>query len=273
MRKILLASLLVICCAGMSFSAPIKTGMLSPVGLDENGVIEWMSKIAPLEGQPEAVDKENSIAFYENLTSLLMALNAGKVDKISLTSMCARYIAARNENLNYVDYHNNAVIGYSIAVPESKRNMLMGINLAIFDMKADGTLAKLMRKYILELGNNDPEPVTMPVIYRESTFKIAVTGDIPPMDCILSDGTPAGFNTAFLAELSKRIKKNFELVNIDTGARETALSSGRVDMLFWSRSVYNEKGDRMPYPLDNFTGVAVSEPYLLDSRAALEVKK
>ena len=273
MRKILLALLLVIVFASMSFSAPAKIGLLTPVGLDESGVKEWTEKIAKLEGKTEEFTNNNEIIFYENLTSMLMALQAGQIDRMALSSMPARYIAARNENLNYIDNHHNAIIGYSLAVPESKRAMLMGINLAIFDMKADGTLAKLMRKYIVELGKNDPEPVIMPVIHGEQTLKIAVTGDLPAMDCILADGTPAGFNTAFLAELSKRIKKNFELVSISTGARETALSSGKVDMLFWTRSVYNDKGERMPFPLDNFTGVAISEPYLLDSRAALELKK
>ena len=36
---------------------------------------------------------------------------------------------------------------------------------------------------------------------------------------------------------------------------------------------YNDKGEIMPYPLDNLTGAVISEPYLLDSRAALEIKK
>ncbi len=273
MRKILLALLLVMLCASISFSDSAKIGMLIPVGLDEAGVREWTEKIAELEGKSEIFTNENEIIFYENLTSMLMALQAGQIDRIALSSMPARYIAARNENLNYIDNHHNAIIGYSLAVPESKRAMLMGINLAIFDMKADGTLTRLMRKYMLELGTNDPEPVTMPVFHGEETLKIAVTGDLPAMDCILANGAPAGFNTAFLAELSKRIKKNFELVSISTGARESALTSGRVDMLFWTRSVYNDKGERMPFPLDNFTGVAISEPYLLDSRAALELKK
>ena len=270
MRKIFLAFLLVVLCAGVSFSDPLKIGMLTPVGLDENGVRAWTEKIAKLEGNPEIYTNNDEITFYENLTSMLMALQSGKIDRIALASVPARYIASRNDKLKYID---NQIIGYSIAVPESKRAMLMAINLAIFDMKADGTLPRLMRKYLVEIGSKDPDHVEIPVIHGEQTLKIAVTGDLPAMDCILADGSPAGFNTAFIAELSKRIRKNFELVSISTGAREAALASGKVDMLFWARSVYNDKGERMPFPLDDFKGVAISEPYLLDSRAALELKK
>ena len=41
---------------------------------------------------------------------------------------------------------------------------------------------------------------------------------MPPLDLVLADGTPAGFNTAVLAEISKRIGKNFEVTDIDGNA-------------------------------------------------------
>ncbi|MBQ7578340.1 MAG: transporter substrate-binding domain-containing protein [Synergistaceae bacterium] len=273
MRKILLAVLLVIFCEGVSFSAPARIGALTCIGLSESDVLTWTEKIAVLEGKQAGFKNENIIVFYDNLTSMLMALNAGKIDRFALPSIVAKYIAARNSKLNYIDHHHNKVMGYSLAALEPKREILTAVNRAISDMKADGTLTKLQQKYILELGNNDPEPVIIPVIDGAESLKIAITGDLPPMDCILADGTPAGFNTAFLADLSKRINKNFELVNIDTGARESALMSGKVDLLFWICSIYNDKGEIMPYPLDKLTGAVISEPYLLDSRAALEIKK
>ena len=50
---------------------------------------------------------------------------------------------------------------------------------------------------------------------------------------VAADGTPVGFNTAVLAELGRRIGLNIELVNIESGARTSALMSGRVDAVFW----------------------------------------
>ena len=64
---------------------------------------------------------------------------------------------------------------------------------------------------------------------------MAITGDQPPLDYMTADGQPVGFNTAILAEIRKRLQKNIELVSIESGARSVALSSGEVDMVFWTR--------------------------------------
>ena len=62
-----------------------------------------------------------------------------------------------------------------------------------------------------------------------------MTGALPPMDYVAADGTPAGFNTAQLAEISQRIGKNIELVVVDSVDRAAALASGTVDAVFWTR--------------------------------------
>ncbi|WP_081676057.1 substrate-binding periplasmic protein [Butyrivibrio sp. AC2005] len=108
---------------------------------------------------------------------------------------------------------------------------------AINDMKEDGTLDKLISEQIDALINrSEVKPVTMPTIDSADTIKVAVTGALPPMDYVAADGTPAGFNTAVLAEISQRIGKNIELVVVDSIGRATALSSGTVDAVFWTRT-------------------------------------
>ena len=76
----------------------------------------------------------------------------------------------------------------------------------------------------------------MPVIEGAQTLKVAVTGSLPPMDYVAADGSPAGFNTALLAEISNRIGKNIELVVVDSVGRAAALASGTVDAVFWTRT-------------------------------------
>ena len=111
-----------------------------------------------------------------------------------------------------------------------------------------------------------PQPKkTLRAIEGAETIRIAVTGDLPPMDVILSDGTPAGFNTAFLAELSQRVGVNFELVSVESSARAVALSSGVVDALFWTQGFYQTDDSGETYPSDHMEGTVISAPYLLDS--------
>jgi ABC-type amino acid transport substrate-binding protein len=96
---------------------------------------------------------------------------------------------------------------------------------------------QLIQDYITAAINDGTvTPVTMPVIDGAETIKVAVTGSLPPMDYVAADGSPAGFNTALLAEISKRINKNIELVVVDSVGRAAALASGTVDAVFWTRT-------------------------------------
>ena len=101
------------------------------------------------------------------------------------------------------------------------------------EIKADGTLDALVQTYITDAVSGEPEPVEFTKTDGE-TIRVAVTGALPPMDYVAADGTPAGFNTAILAELGRRMNKTFELVVVDSVGRATALASGQVDLVFWT---------------------------------------
>ena len=51
-----------------------------------------------------------------------------------------------------------------------------------------------------------------------------------------ADGTPAGFNTAVLSQISARTGKNIELVQVDSVGRAMALATRNVDVVFWTRT-------------------------------------
>lgn len=274
MKKFLMF-MLVMLSASCSFAdvKPAKIGVLAPLGQTEKDVIRWSENIAEAEGKSRMFRNHNILIIYDDLISMIMALRAGQINRFAIGDYTARYIASRNADFEIIDNKHNPIIGYAIAVRKEYGSQLVAINRAINDMRADGTLERLEREYIIELGDDEPAAVELPKIEGAEVLRVAVTGDLPPMDCILSDGRPAGFNTAFLAELSRRINKNFELVSVSAGARQTAISSGRVDVLFWTRGAYDSKLEPLPYPLDKTLGVAISQPYLLESRVAISLKK
>ena len=273
MKKVLLSLLVVMLGCSCAFSAPARIGVLAPIGQDEEGIIKWTEDVAELEGKTLPFRNVNTMVIYDNLSSMIMGLKAGQIDRFAVGLFVAQYITARNDNFELINNNHNAIMGYAIAVREEDKPKLLAVNLAINDMRADGTLARMIQDNIVNLGTEDPKAAELPKFDDAETMKIAITGDLPPMDCILADGTPAGFNTAFLAELAKRTHKNIELVSVSAGARQTAISSGRVDAIFWTRNVYNRQLQLQPHPLDKMVGVAISEPYLLESRAAVSLKK
>jgi polar amino acid transport system substrate-binding protein len=117
---------------------------------------------------------------------------------------------------------------------------------------------------------SDPVAKELPHFDGARTIKIGVTGDLPPMDFVAADGKAAGFNIALLTEIANRAKVNFEIVQIETGARAMALSSGKVDVVFWTKgatcAVCNTTGT------EKVEGSLVTESYFSDTIAKIELK-
>ena len=206
------------------------------------------------------------------MNEMIMALKGKQIERFAAPGRVGAYIVKHNDDLKLIDNNLKPILGYSMAMQEKSADQIAEINTAITAMREDGTLAKLTKENISDLKGADPVPVALPVIDGAPTLRVAVTGDMPAMDCILADGTPAGFNVAFLSELSNRINKNIELVSIESAARGSALSSGQVDALFWVIGTYDQEGNALPYPLDSMKGVSISLPYLMDSRVGVAHK-
>ena len=246
-------------------------GALMPIGLDEEGYKRWTKSIAEVEGQT-AYTAPSKVVFFDNMNSMIMALKSKQIDRFAAPGRVGAYIVARNDDFKLIDNNLKPILGYSMAMQEKSAAQIEEINAAIKAMKDDGTLNKLIKENITDLGGADPVAKPLPVIEGAETLKVAVTGDMPALDVILADGTPAGFNVAFLGELGKRINKNFELVNVEAGARGAALSSGQVDILFWVLGTYDQNEKALPYPLDNMKGVTISVPYMMDNRIGVTLK-
>ena len=206
---------------------------------------------------------------YSNLSAALMDLENGKIIKLSVTESVANYIAAHNEKI-VVSKKNDALTNFSMMTLDSKKEVYDILNDTIKAMKEDGTLANLIENDLKAYIESDPEPKDLPHFDGAKTIKIGVTGDIPPMDFVASNGKAAGFNIALLAEIANRAQVNFELVQIETGARPLALSSGKVDAVFWTRSVKCNVCDEMIY--DKVDGTLITESYFSNNTASLKLK-
>ena len=248
-------------------------------GKDENvvkrGTLEMEGE--GMKSNPEHVahrQAENGIASeakyesvnYSNLSSALMDLENGKMIKLTLIECVANYVAARNDKFT-VDKNAETVCDFAMLTTDSNTEVYDILNNAIKDMKADGTLDKLIENDLKAYIESDPEPKDLPHFDGAKTIKIGVTGDMPPMDFVASNGKAAGFNIALLTEIANRAQVNFELVQVDTDARAMALSSGKVDAVFWTKSATCVKcGATSP---QNINGTRVTESYFTDYAASL----
>ena len=219
------------------------------------------------------LDEQNDIAIeyvnYNNLSSALMDLESGKVDHICLEKSTADYVAAHNDKFVAI-YDEKTMTNFSMMTLDTNKEVYDILNNAIKEMKADGTLESLIENELKAYIESDPVAKDLPHFDGARTIKVGVTGDLPPMDFVAANGKAAGFNIALLTEIANRAQVNFELVQIDAGARAMALSSGKIDAAFWTKyitcDICNSAG------AEKIDGNLITESYFSSTGSIIQLK-
>ena len=249
-----------------------KVGMLANLNISEQQHAALLKQAATRGG----ISAMNIpvITYYDNLNTLQMGLESGSVDAMSTYQSIADYLMAKNPKFALTDFSKLKLAdAFCCALREDNKGLLEEMNSAISSMQQDGTLDRLVKEYITDVKDGkEPPAVAISKIDGADSIKVAVTGDLPPIDLVLADGTPAGFNTAVLAELSKRIGKNIEIAQVSSGARASALSSGNVDVVFWAVVPADDSAIR-PSDFDIPKGIKATTPYYKDGIVHVEMKK
>ena len=253
-----LLALLPAMAAGETANKPAVGGVLSLLNIseDEYRAIENAKRALTsyLENQGIASNASEfgegsaEIVYYDTLDAMIMALQAGDVDWIELPRATADYLVARNDNLQTVAIQKGDKLtldleqilkrlsnGFAFLMLDANADLCDAFDAAIDDMEADGTMEALVKTYITDAVDDEEQEAIAFDNRFDDTITVAVTGALPPMDYVGPDGSFAGFNTAVLSEIGKRIGKNIELVATDSIGRTTALASGTADVVFWTR--------------------------------------
>ena len=238
----------------------IKLGMITRLNASEENFGGFMKQLEETLNVKIASHKP---VFFDSLNGMEMALQSGQVDEISTYRSVARYVIAKEPRFEVLKDHSLEFIdSFCFALREDETPLRDSLNVIIREMNSDGTLDRLTKAYVTDINaETDPPAVDLPHFDGADTIRVAVTGDLPPLDFVSADGKPAGFNTAVLAEIGNRLQKNIELVEIDGGARAAALTANQVDVVFWAIVPVSEI---IPSDSDKPDGIILTEPYFKD---------
>ncbi len=255
-----------------TMSGEYKLGTIKHLNVTEILLDNYFEKAAARMSKTSDMRAPKHI-FFDNMVSMLAALQSGQIDAMSTYSSVAKYLLAQNAEFETVtDRIPKVSDSFCCALREEDSALKKEFDDAILKLTADGTLAALVNTYISEADYTVAPPIVeMPTFDGGQTVKVAVTGDLPPLDFVSADGTPAGFNTALLAEISRLIGKNFSLVQVDSGARSAALTSNQVDVVFWA--VVPKNDTLAPPDCDKPDGVILTEPYFSDEIIHVKTKE
>ena len=248
-----------------------KIGVISHLNASELEYNELMKKLEKMY-RPSKANISAEYKYFDKMNDMQLALESGQIDMLSTYQNVAEYMTKRSANKEILPSERTLEDSFCFALRKSDTILKNELDKAIKAMTADGTLTKLAKQYITDLKDGaEPPAVPIKKIDGADTIKVAVTGDLPPFDLVLADGTPAGFSTAVLSEISKRIGKNIELINIDSNARASILTSKGADVVFWV-SVPKDS-TLLPNNIDQPEGIAISEPYYHDIITHVGLKK
>ena len=260
MKKIIFASVIAVLMASCAFASVVMTarvGFLTRLNTTEEEFSRIIQDSTRTTGWNLLSNRHElyGVKFYDSLSTMLMALNKGDIDEIALPDISAEYVTHNNPEYEVCCMAvTRSPMSLAFGFSKDNAGLLWKFNRAIQEMEDDWTLPEIQGAYIY--ANGRTKPVTFTKFDGAETVKAAVTGDLPPIDYVDAAGHPSGFNTALLAEIGRRLKVNIEIVVIEAGARNAALSSGRVDLVFWYETAENGT-----WKLDASEGVILSRPY------------
>ena len=282
MKKVFTAVLLVFMmilsgCGGEKPSAPaqdkdkVTIGVISHLNASETEYNGYMQKLEK-SYCPSKANISAEYKYFDKMNDMQLALESNQMDMLSTYQNVADYMIQRSDNKEILPSERHLEDSFCFAMRKGDTMLKDNLDKAIKAMATDGKLANLSKQYIIDLKHG-AEPPAVPIAQIEGadTIKVAVTGDLPPFDMVLADGTPAGFSTAVLAEISRRINKNIELVSVDSGARASILTSKGADVVFWV--AVPKDSTLIPANIDQPEGIAISEPYYHDNVAHVGLKK
>ena len=265
MRKIIYCALvLVIIFAACASAATVAT--LSRANSDSTNIPEvadssyienYKKMIAALVFDKDFDNSVINMKFYDSLMQMQMALSNREIDAIATPECVGEYMILSNSNYTL----RGLILGrFSTALAfgflEENKGLRDRFSRAVEEMEREGAIGLLEKQFIGGLAAVSPPAVDFEKFDGAQTINVALTGDQPPLDYVAPDGKPAGFSTAMLAEIGKRLRININPIIVETGARTMALKSGRADVVFWFQIFTGY--DKQP---DIADGIITSTPY------------
>lgn len=180
-----------------------------------------------------------NIQEYGDFSDTLGALRAGHID-VTITAINNALLAARhNPDLEVIE---DSLRDETTAVAIRKGNtaLLDQVNAIIDDIKADGTLADIDRRW-LKREPGPYEEVEIPVHTDGEVLRVGVNATREPFSFVDENGRVTGHDGELARVIAHRMQRPLEFVNVRWDALIPALQSGKIDMVVTGMTANEER--------------------------------
>lgn len=195
-----------------------------------------------------------SIQYYDDLSSVLLALQNGYVDGVLNDLPLAQLAVARQPELA-VFPETIAPDSYGLGLP--KDSPLTGQVSAIIEQyEADGTLDALADKWLgadESAKTIDVEPYDAP----NGTLRYVHDPSMEPMSYVGEGGQSLGYEVELVTLIAKELGMELEITQGNFSSLIPMLVSGRADIISGSVSITEERKESIDFSAPHYTGGVV----------------
>ena len=143
---------------------------------------------------------------------------------------------------------------YAIGFKKGNSELVSQVNKALSDMKADGTLAAIMAKYIDgDYSAVKPENIDFNKGAEGGKLYVGTEAGFAPYELKVGNGF-IGIDVEMCANIAKKLGKELVIINMNFDSLPTAVSTGKVDMICAGITVTDERKQNMDFSDNYVTG-------------------
>lgn len=183
--------------------------------------------------------KGGEVQYFSSYSEAVLALTQSKVDCVILDEQPAKAFAAMNDGLTIVDKELTDE-DYAAVIAKSNTDLLNKVNTALAELKADGTLDKIVASYIPEEGQEAGSYHYVQTTTSGDKLVLATSADFPPYEYY--EGTDiVGIDIEIGKAVADKLGRVLEVQDMKFDAIIPSVDSGKADIGFSGFTVTDER--------------------------------
>ena len=186
-----------------------------------------------------------TISEFADYADIIGALKANHIDATVTVTANANLIVQKNPDLKVIETTLREEPTCA-AVAKGNTKLLNQLNAIIDDIRADGTLADMSRRWFKkEPGPYEHHDYRVPT--EGDVLKVGVSATREPMSFVDAEGRVTGHDGELARLFAERLNRPIEFVNSRWDALIPALESGKVDIIVTGMSYTDERAKRIDF--------------------------
>ena len=186
------------------------------------------------------------ISRFKRVVDAGMDLKNGKVDAVVVDDQVAKDLVGEIQGLKILP-GNLTEEEYAIAVKKGSDELLSGINTAIADMTAAGTIDTIRKAYIDKDEAALKELAAKEEPAGSEKLIMGTNAEFAPFEFMDDNNEIAGYDVEIAKEIARNMGRELVIENMNFDGLIAALSSGKVDMVIAGMTVDEERAQQVDF--------------------------